>query len=579
MEQTAFFRPQTANETDRTVEICFSTGSRVLRSDSNGSPYYEELLISQEAIDLSRLNAGAPLLSGHRSEQLTDQIGVVERAWVDGENAMALVRFSERQEVTPIFRDIYSGIIRGISVGFRILDSHMEEREGDEHPTLVATRWEPLEVSICSIPADWKATVRSSPEFQRKEPKINVRSAMSLFGRHGISMQEGGEIIERSSSMEDVNRLVLDKLSKESEKRSIHVVRDERETKRQLTEDALLYKIDRSRSVSREAKQFATLSVVDIARHYTDSSIRGLSKEEVISRSFQSSSDFPEILGNLAKKTLLEGYEKLTARQEFQPFVRIGSVPDFKPMRRVRLSELPDLREIKEGKEYETATLGEEAEEYKLATYGRVLGISRIALINDDLGAFQALSHWGAACARLESSLVWSIFNENPKMGSGTPLFHEKHGNLAKKGTPLTIESLSEARLSMMRQKGVTNDAVLGIVPDFLIVPPELEMEAFKLMSRDTSPTVPGEVNPLKGAFKIIVSPWLTDKNSWFVCASAEQGVDLVELFYLDGIRSPYVEWYPCFENDVMKVKARLDVGAKALDHRGFYKAIGGVAA
>ena len=580
MEQTAFFRPQTANETDRTVEICFSTGSRVLRHSADGSPYYEELLVSAEAIDLSRLNSGAPLLSGHRSEQLTDQIGVVEKAWVDGGNAMALVRFSERKEVTPIFRDISSGILRGISVGYQILDSHREERSGDAYPTLVAKLWQPLEISIVSIPADHKASVRSQPIPTPKEPQINLRSAMSLFERHGISMQEGGNIIERASTMEDVNRLVLDKLTKDSEKRSIHVVRDERDNKRQLTEEALLHKIDRNKPVSREARQYATMSLVDIARQYAEPGHRSLSKEEVLSRAFQSSSDFPEILGNLAKKTLLEGYEKLTARQEFQPLVRIGSVPDFKPMRRVRLSELPDLKEIPEGKEYETATLGEEAEEYKIATYGRTLALTRQSFINDDLGAFQALSHWGAACARLESSLVWSIFNDNPKMGSGIPIFHEKHGNLTKKSTPLTLDSLSEARMSMMRQKGLTNDAVLGIVPDYLVVPPELEMEAFKLMSRETSPTNLAEVNPLKGAFKVIVAPWLKDRASWYVCASADQGLDLIELFYLDGIRSPYVEWFPCFENDVMKVKARLDVGAKALDYRGFYKGIGaGVAA
>lgn len=68
--------------------------------------------------------------------------------------------------------------------------------------------------------------------------------------------------------------------------------------------------------------------------------------------------------------------------------------------------------------------------------YGRIVGITRQTLINDDLDALtRTPSAFRAAAADLESDLVSSIFSTNPDMAGRNPLFHAPHANLGTAGT------------------------------------------------------------------------------------------------------------------------------------------------
>jgi HK97 family phage major capsid protein/HK97 family phage prohead protease len=100
---------------------------------------------SDGAADLSRLNAGAPLLFNHNVD---DYIGVVERAWVDGGRGYATVRFSTSERAQQIRADAQNGVLPNVSFAYRI--DEMRERSG----TYTATRWSPYEVSLVTVPAD-----------------------------------------------------------------------------------------------------------------------------------------------------------------------------------------------------------------------------------------------------------------------------------------------------------------------------------------------------------------------------------------------------------------------------------------
>jgi len=127
---------------DRSFEFPFSSEYPVMRYFGN-----EVLSHEMDAADLGRLNDGAPLLFNHDPDRV---VGVVERAWVDGEKkrGYAKVRFSRNSFAQEILADVRDNILRGISFGYSI--DKMEERGGD----FVATRWSPYEVSVVSIPAD-----------------------------------------------------------------------------------------------------------------------------------------------------------------------------------------------------------------------------------------------------------------------------------------------------------------------------------------------------------------------------------------------------------------------------------------
>lgn len=183
--RAASFVPGTWNATARTVEVVFSTGSRVMRMDWwTGKRYEEELEISAEAVNLSRLNGGASVLDTHQDYELSNVIGVVERAWVEGAEARATLRLSERESVADIVQDIASGIIRNISVGYsidRVIITPAESRaDGGTVDLRTATRWTPAELSFVPVPADAGAGVRSlSPQFDPNDPQAQRQARMS----------------------------------------------------------------------------------------------------------------------------------------------------------------------------------------------------------------------------------------------------------------------------------------------------------------------------------------------------------------------------------------------------------------
>jgi hypothetical protein len=153
------FAPETINVEERTVELVWSTGAQVRRASWSRGDYIEELSMVPGAVRLDRLNKGGPLLDAHNSFSLRSQIGVVQRAWLDGNKGRALVKFSRRDDVEPIFQDVIDGIYRNVSVGYKV---HKTERdETGAVPVERAVDWEPYELSLVPIPADAGAQVRS----------------------------------------------------------------------------------------------------------------------------------------------------------------------------------------------------------------------------------------------------------------------------------------------------------------------------------------------------------------------------------------------------------------------------------
>ena len=140
------YQRDTINAEARTVELAFASDQPYARWWGN-----EILDMAPSSVDLSRLNARHPLLLNHDTRE---QIGVVERAWVDSDRmARAVVKFGRGQLAEEIFQDVQDGIRELVSVGYSIDDMVLESRT-DEDATYRVTRWTPYEVSIVSVPAD-----------------------------------------------------------------------------------------------------------------------------------------------------------------------------------------------------------------------------------------------------------------------------------------------------------------------------------------------------------------------------------------------------------------------------------------
>lgn len=131
---------------DRTVDVVFSAGAEYKQWWGR-----EKLVVSRKACKLERLNKRiAPVLHNHDRDQT---IGIVESARIDGEKAIATLRFSQSTHANEIYQDILDDIRRQLSCGYRILKYEIDETN-ERDPLYAITEWEPYEISVVAYAAD-----------------------------------------------------------------------------------------------------------------------------------------------------------------------------------------------------------------------------------------------------------------------------------------------------------------------------------------------------------------------------------------------------------------------------------------
>ena len=154
--------PSSFDEKRNTIDVIFATGTPVRRFDWRNEEFYNEVLdMSKSSIRLERLNSGAPVLNSHDQFRLESVIGVVERASISDGKGHATLRLSDNESNKDIINNIRDGILRNISVGYKIHKAEERAIDGEIRKEIRAVDWEPLEVSFVPIPADSNAQVRS----------------------------------------------------------------------------------------------------------------------------------------------------------------------------------------------------------------------------------------------------------------------------------------------------------------------------------------------------------------------------------------------------------------------------------
>lgn len=171
------------NEEARTVDLSFSSEEPVERWFG-----MEVLSHSPEAIDMSRLESGAPLLMDHNT---SDQIGIVESATVTDGKGRAIVRFSKSTRGQEIFDDVKDGIRQNISVGYRIHEMTLDDSRGkDDVETYRATNWQPYEISVVSTPADINVGIGRSAEGDNLTTIKNFKDEIKMSEDKTIDVEE-----------------------------------------------------------------------------------------------------------------------------------------------------------------------------------------------------------------------------------------------------------------------------------------------------------------------------------------------------------------------------------------------------
>ncbi len=288
-----------------------------------------------------------------------------------------------------------------------------------------------------------------------------------------------------------------------------------------------------------------------------------------------STSDFGNILLDVANKSILQGWEE--ADETFEQWTKKGQLSDFKTAHRVGLGGFPSLRKVREGAEYKYVTTSDRGEPIALATYGEIFSVTRQAIINDDLNQLTDVPmKMGRAAKATIGDLVYAILTGNPEMSDGSALFSSAHRNIASSG--IDVAGLDAARQLMRTQKEGTTGRTLNIRPAFLLVPTALETVAnqtIKSASVKGADVNAGIINPIQNFATIIAEPRLDDKSAiqWYMAAA--QGMDTIEVAYLNGVEAPYIDQQEGFNTDGIATKVRIDAGVAPLDWRGLVKSTG----
>lgn len=600
----AEFDRKQSDANSMTVPAVLSTETPVQRQG-----FSEILSHKPGAVDLSRFPL--PTIESHNTGLVN--VAVAENPVIQGGKLRATIRFGSSQRAQELFADVQAGIVTGLSIGYQWIE--YQESGSD----ITVTRWLPHEVSIVSVPADNTAgffrsqervksmqTQTTQPTHQPEPEPINndpvmdfkrqeqerrneIRSMLAPFaGRHpevvqralddmsitpaqasGMMLKACGENLRPTvsyRSMDELNQPISHSTSGG-------------EMADAIIDGLLMRSGIKVQNQHPAARDFSSMSLGEISRimlrkrHGLAPS--GLSQAELITRAM-STSDLPYLLENVANKALLIGFE--STEQSHDKFCYFTTVNDFKTQSRVAMSAFESLSEVPELGEVTYSSLINSRETYKISTYQKAIAFSRQALINDDLGDLTVVPQkLGMAARRTECDLVYSIFNSNPLMADNTELFHATRGNLLTgSASAFKSTSLESAITALRKAKDIGNHGYLGIRPQWLIVPPELEFTALALLAvvSNTKASATAIPNSDMAKVEVIVEPRLIDPNSWYLLGSGVETIEVGRLDSSDGNGISFVSDND-FSTDAYRMKIRLEAGAKALSPSGMVKSAG----
>lgn len=186
----------------------------------------------------------------------------------------------------------------------------------------------------------------------------------------------------------------------------------------------------------------------------------------------------PNILGAVANKQILAGY--MEEDQTWKEIASIKPVSNFYTQNHFRLLDSLEYEEVGSGGEIPHGTLGEETWTSQAKTYGKMLGLTRTQIINDDLGAFDDIrTRLGRGAAKKFNNVFWAAFINNSAFFTAalTNFISGSTTTLLTDGVGL---GLAVAAFRQMTSPSADGSKRVGI--DFnatkILVPPELETAA-----------------------------------------------------------------------------------------------------
>ena len=481
----ALLRADTAKPETRTVEATFYSGAPVMRVPLFGEPYELSFEMTPEAAKLGRLNAGAPVLDAHAGHSVRNVLGVVESARIASGEGRAVLRFSQRDDVEPIWRDVQAGILRSVSMGVYLDALEDVTAKGSDVRQVRATAWTPFEISLVPVPADAGATIHNAADDARpcvvlmgdrqmddldidNDTTTEEPTAEELASAKAAKRAENKRLVREAKIRRYAEHFQVGDLWAERMLRADHLSLEEilSDAARLRSEntphingsnpDADRYALFGDsydggplfiacRSEALAAKATGT-EPTDRARRFMNvASFTGLAHEVLDQKRMHgwvdrgragdrravelalTTSDYPAILGDSARRVLVGRHEAAPAT--YRMLCARRNFTDYREHKFVSAGDFPIPLEVGEAGEIKFGFFAEKAETSRCFRYGRILKFSREALVNDDLGAFaEVMGSYGQRIADVENGLFFTLLTSaagvGPTMSDGGAFFN-----------------------------------------------------------------------------------------------------------------------------------------------------------
>lgn len=434
------------------------------------------------------------------------------------------------------------------------------------------------------------AAPAAAPFARTNEMNAEVLAIFKPFeSRDGVLALQTSILADTTITVAAAQAKLLAKLGESTEPVAkggpvIVTTEDERDKFRAAAANAILARAGAAEVKADAANPYRGHTLVDIARASLEKAgvkTAGMDRMDIVAAAFtQSTSDFPILLENAMHKTLQAAYAK--AALTWQRFCSRGTVSDFRAHNRYRVGSLGNLQAVNELGEFKNSTIpdGEKAS-ITAATKGNIINLSRQTIINDDLGAFIGLAgSLGWAAARTVETDVYTLLALNsgmgPNMSDGNPLFHASHNNIAVAGV-LSAVLVDDMRVKMASQTGVGGVDILDLRPANLLVPLASGSTARVINNAEYDPDTANKLqrpNAVRGLYRDIIDTARLTGTRVYSFADANEA-PVIEVAFLDGQDTPYLEQQMGFTVDGTSFKARLDFGIAAIDYRGAVTAAG----
>ncbi|MFR4983118.1 MAG: prohead protease/major capsid protein fusion protein [Clostridium neonatale] len=596
------------NEEERRVRVSFASEQAVQRW------YGQEILCHDaDCCNMDRLNNIGVALWNHDRNKV---IGKIENASCDDNEKRCYcdIVFDEDDESERIYQKVKTKTLKGVSVGYSV-DCWEEVKAGAMSsngrfigPCEIATSWTPYEVSIVSVPADDSVGVGRSieteennnegDERQMSNPTNNNENINAQAERQAAIQAERQRVSEittlcrefeidssnyvnNGNSVEEVRSQILEQLRERrkpaiASSADISVTKDELDKFRCAAVDSIQlragYKVEKIAEGARELRgmRLRDLAIECLQRSGVTNAQR-LNNEELFKRALSPDSQFASILDSSVNKSMATAYK--VANTTYRAWTGIGSNTDFKDATVYQISEAGELEKMTQTGEFKFDEMKDQGVKKSIATFGRTFGITRQALINDDIDVLTKIpSAYVRAADRGVNKLVYKTLRDNAKIYDGKELFHASHNNIGKAGAMSDV-TLSELRTNMRKQKNLRGKETLNISPQFLIVPAGLETTAMKFLNSTALPDQDnaGVTNIWRNSFDLVVDAELDPISGalpYYVAANPAD-IDTIEVTYLNGDDMPKLESRLGFDFLGIEYRIYIDYGVSVLDYRG----------